>query len=51
MKQAAGEYFEMMPELEQFKQQVLADLQEFRSPKGIHFDKTVAYAFGTKPWG
>jgi ubiquinone/menaquinone biosynthesis C-methylase UbiE len=49
MKQAAREYFEMMPELEQFKEQIFADLRQFQSPKGIHFDKTVAYAFGTKP--
>jgi ubiquinone/menaquinone biosynthesis C-methylase UbiE len=48
MKQAAREYFEMMPELEQFKEGVFADLGDFRSSKGIHFDKTVAYAFGTK---
>jgi hypothetical protein len=48
MKQAAREYFEEMPELERFKEQVFDDLRQFRSPKGIHFDKTVAYAFGTK---
>jgi ubiquinone/menaquinone biosynthesis C-methylase UbiE len=48
MKQAAREYFEKMPEIEQFKEQVFADLKQFQSPKGIHFDKTVGYAFGTK---
>lgn len=51
MKQAAREYFEKIPDLaklEWFKEQVFADLQQFRSPKGIHFDKTVSYAFGTK---
>jgi ubiquinone/menaquinone biosynthesis C-methylase UbiE len=48
MQQAANDYFEKMPELERFKQQVIAELKEFQSPKGIHFDKTVAYAFGTK---
>lgn len=48
MKQAAREYFEKMPEIERFKEQVFTDLKEFQSPSGIHFDKTVAYAFGTK---
>jgi ubiquinone/menaquinone biosynthesis C-methylase UbiE len=48
MQQAANDYFEKMPELERFKQQIIAALKEFESPKGIHFDKTVAYAFGTK---
>jgi ubiquinone/menaquinone biosynthesis C-methylase UbiE len=48
MKQAAREYFEVMPELERFKEQVFADLEQFQSPEGIHFDKTVGYAFGTK---
>jgi hypothetical protein len=48
MKQVAREYFERMPELERFKEQVFADLKRFRSSKGIHFDKTVGYAFGTK---
>lgn len=48
MKQAAREYFEEMPQLERFKEQVFADLKPFQSPKGIHFDKTVGYAFGTK---
>jgi hypothetical protein len=49
MKQAAREYFEKIPELEQLKEQIFADLRPFQSPKGIHFDKTVAYAFGTEP--
>jgi ubiquinone/menaquinone biosynthesis C-methylase UbiE len=48
MKQAAREYFEKMPEMEQFREQVFADLKQFQSTKGIHFDKTVGYAFGTK---
>ena len=48
MKQAVHEYFEEMPELERFKEQVFAVLKPFQSPKGIHFDKTVAYAFGAK---
>jgi ubiquinone/menaquinone biosynthesis C-methylase UbiE len=48
MKQAAREYFEKMPEIERFKEQVFADLKQFQSPEGIRFDKTVAYAFGTK---
>jgi len=48
MKQAAREYFEKMPELEQFQAQIFTELKRFQSPKGIHFDKTVAYAFGTK---
>lgn len=48
MKQAAREYFEKMPEMEQFKEQVFADLKQFQSTKGIHFDKIVGYAFGTK---
>jgi ubiquinone/menaquinone biosynthesis C-methylase UbiE len=51
MKQAACDYFEKIPdsvEMHWFKEQIFADLQQFRSPKGIHFDKTVSYAFGTK---
>jgi ubiquinone/menaquinone biosynthesis C-methylase UbiE len=48
MKQAAHEYFQEMPEVERFKEEVLADLKPFQSADGIHFDKTVAYAFGTK---
>lgn len=52
MKQAACDYFEKIPdsvEMESFKEKVFADLQQFRSPIGIQFDKTVSYAFGTKP--
>jgi ubiquinone/menaquinone biosynthesis C-methylase UbiE len=48
MQQASGEYFKKMPELEQFQEQVFADLQSFQSSRGICFDKTVGYAFGTK---
>lgn len=48
MQQAACDYFEKMPELERFKEQIFADLKPFQSPKGIHFNKTVAYAFGTR---
>jgi len=48
MQHAAREYFRKMPELERFREQVFADLAQFRSPRGIHFDKTVGYAFGTK---
>jgi SAM-dependent methyltransferase len=52
MKQAASDYFEKIPDvvdIESFKEKVFADLQQFRSPLGIRFDKTVSYAFGTKP--
>jgi hypothetical protein len=49
MKQVARDYFEEMPELERFKEQVFADLKRFQSSQGIQFDKTVGYAFGTKP--
>jgi ubiquinone/menaquinone biosynthesis C-methylase UbiE len=51
MKQAACDYFEKIPdavENEWFKEQIFTDLQQFRFPNGIHFDKTVSYAFGTK---
>jgi ubiquinone/menaquinone biosynthesis C-methylase UbiE len=51
MKQAACDYFEKIPdtvEMQWFKEKIFADLQQFRSPIGIQFDKTVAYAFGTK---
>jgi len=48
MQHAARRHFEEMPELERFKEQVLADLKSYKSAEGIHFDKTVAYAFGTK---
>jgi hypothetical protein len=49
MKITASDYFKEMPELERLKEQVFADLEQFQSPKGIHFAKTVGYAFGTKP--
>jgi ubiquinone/menaquinone biosynthesis C-methylase UbiE len=48
MKITASDYFKKMPELERLRGQVLADLEQFQSPKGIHFDKTVGYAFGTR---
>jgi ubiquinone/menaquinone biosynthesis C-methylase UbiE len=48
MQVAASDYFKKMPELERFKPQVLADLEQLQSPRSIHFDKTVGYAFGTK---
>ncbi len=51
MKHAAREYFEQVPDpaqLEHFKEQVLADLQRSQSLEGIHFNKTVSFAFGTK---
>jgi ubiquinone/menaquinone biosynthesis C-methylase UbiE len=52
MRLAAREYFKRvsdLTELEFFKEQVVADLQQFRYPEGIRFNKTVSYAFGTKP--
>jgi ubiquinone/menaquinone biosynthesis C-methylase UbiE len=48
MKITTSDYFKKMPELERLKEQVFADLEQFQSPKGIHFVKTVGYAFGTK---
>lgn len=51
MKQAASEYFEQVPDpakLEQFKERVFADLQQSRSSEGVHFSKTVSFAFGIK---
>ena len=51
LKLAAREYFEQVPDpakLERFKEQVFADLQQSRSPEGVHFSKTVSFAFGTK---
>lgn len=48
MKSAAGDYFKKMPELEGLKERILADLEPFQSPQGVHFVKTVGYAFGTK---
>ncbi|MCK4784807.1 MAG: class I SAM-dependent methyltransferase [Desulfobacteraceae bacterium] len=52
MKQAANDYFRQVPDpitLESFKEQVFLDLQQFQSPEGICFSKTVSFAFGTKP--
>lgn len=54
MQQAAREYFKQAPdplELERFKERVFADLEPFRFPDGIHFSKTVSYAFGARPGG
>ena len=51
MKQAASDYFEKVPDsvdMQSFKEQIFADLQQFQSPIGIHFDKTVSYAYATK---
>jgi ubiquinone/menaquinone biosynthesis C-methylase UbiE len=48
VKQTADEYFEKMPEIDQFKEQVFGDLKQFQSPAGIRFDKTAGYVFGTK---
>ncbi len=49
MRIVAGDYFKTMPELERLKEQILADVERFQSPNGIHFVKTVGYALGTKP--
>jgi ubiquinone/menaquinone biosynthesis C-methylase UbiE len=52
MKQAANDYFRQVPDpitLESFKEQVFLDLQQFQNPEGICFNKTVSFAFGTKP--
>lgn len=52
MKMATSDYFKQVPdltELERLKELVLVDLQESHSSEGIRFNKTVAYAFGTKP--
>ena len=52
MKQAANDYFRQVPDpitLESFKEQVFLDLEQFHSPEGICFSKTVSFAFGTKP--
>jgi ubiquinone/menaquinone biosynthesis C-methylase UbiE len=48
MKITASDYFKKMPELDRFKEQIFTDLEQCQSPKGIHFVKTVGYAFGTK---
>jgi ubiquinone/menaquinone biosynthesis C-methylase UbiE len=52
MKMANSDYFQLVSDptvLEQFKEQVLDDLQDFKSSGEIQFQKTVAYAYGTKP--
>jgi len=49
MRQAVSDYFQELPELEGFKEQVLKDVIQFQSIQGIHFNKTVGYAFGIKP--
>ncbi|MGB2963172.1 MAG: class I SAM-dependent methyltransferase [Anaerolineales bacterium] len=51
MKKAASDYFEKIPdsvEIQPIKEQIFADLQQFQSPRGIRFDKTVSYAYGNK---
>ncbi len=52
MRQAASDYFRQITNpntLQNFKEQVLVDLQQFQSPEGIRFSKTVSFALGTKP--
>jgi len=52
MKKAADEYFMQISDpntLENFKEQVFVDLQEYQDPEGICFSKTVSYAIGIKP--
>ena len=52
MGQAASDYFRQITDpntLQNFKEQVLLDLQKFQYPEGIRFNKTVSFAFGTKP--
>ena len=51
MRQAASDYFRQTDPntLQNFKLQVLVDLQQFQYPEGIRFSKTVSFAFGTKP--
>lgn len=51
MKMAARDYFKQVSDpdkLARFKEQVLADLQQFQSSEEICFNKTVAYIHGTK---
>ena len=51
MKQAVSDYFRKVPDsvdMQSFKEQIYADLQQFQSPIGIQFDKTVSYAYGMK---
>jgi ubiquinone/menaquinone biosynthesis C-methylase UbiE len=45
----ASDYFNALPELNELKEQILIDLRHYQSDKGIYFNKTVGYAFGTKP--
>jgi SAM-dependent methyltransferase len=50
MKKAASDYFEKIPdsvEVQSFQEQIFNDLQQFQSPGGIQFDKTIGYAYGT----
>jgi ubiquinone/menaquinone biosynthesis C-methylase UbiE len=52
MEQAASDYFRQISDpniLGNLKGQVFGDLQEFTYPEGILFNKTVSFAFGTKP--
>jgi ubiquinone/menaquinone biosynthesis C-methylase UbiE len=52
MERASGEYFLGVPDpekLDGFKEQVFADLEQFRCRQGIRFSKSVSFAFGTKP--
>lgn len=49
MQQAARACFEPMPEIERVQEQIFVDLGQFRTRQGIAFDKTVGYAFGTRP--
>jgi ubiquinone/menaquinone biosynthesis C-methylase UbiE len=52
MRQAAKECFRQVSDpkrLEIFKRKVFADLGQFQISLGIHFSKTVSFAFGTKP--
>jgi ubiquinone/menaquinone biosynthesis C-methylase UbiE len=54
MQLAAREYFEQVPdasEFRRFKDRVFADLEPFRFPDGIHFNKIVSFAFGNKSSG
>lgn len=51
MKHAARDYFGLISDsakLECFKEQVFAELEQFRTAAGIEFNKTVAFIFGIK---
>jgi ubiquinone/menaquinone biosynthesis C-methylase UbiE len=51
MQLAAREYFKQIPdagEMRRFKDRVFADLEAFRFPDGIRFNKIVSFAFGNK---